>query len=405
MSLSITPKDLLDAGVHFGHQTKRWNPRSKPFVFDHRQGVSIIDLGKTHEALTKACTSSRTPSPTAATCSSSAPSAGQGNRPRAAASLNMPLCVDRWLGGTLTNYETVKKSDRQVQEVPGDGDQRRDLQAAAQGESAIKREMTRMQKNFNGIADMGGMPSAMFVVDVNHHKIAVAEAARAGFPAWASSTRIPIRHRLAPNPGQRRRREIHPHHRRGRHRRDPERSRPARDPPRAARRRRSQGHGVSGGAGGRNPGADGGSTFPRWTCPPTSPPWSKARSRPRRTRRRSPIRAKKARRQSRVSPTARFSSMSITYHRPNGQRPARKVTGAGLLDCKKALTETNGNVEEATTILRKKVAASAAKKAEPRDQGRPDRELHPRGRQSRRPHRGQLRDRLRGPQRRLQGSS
>jgi hypothetical protein len=56
MSLNITPKDLLDAGVHFGHQTKRWNPRSKPFVFDHRQGISIIDLGKTHAALEKAVT-------------------------------------------------------------------------------------------------------------------------------------------------------------------------------------------------------------------------------------------------------------------------------------------------------------------------------------------------------------
>jgi small subunit ribosomal protein S2 len=56
MSISITPKDLLDAGVHFGHQTKRWNPRSKPFVFDHRQGVTIIDLAKTHEALEKAST-------------------------------------------------------------------------------------------------------------------------------------------------------------------------------------------------------------------------------------------------------------------------------------------------------------------------------------------------------------
>ena len=55
MSISVTPKDLLDAGVHFGHQTKRWNPRSKPFIFDHRQGVTIIDLGKTHDALTKAC--------------------------------------------------------------------------------------------------------------------------------------------------------------------------------------------------------------------------------------------------------------------------------------------------------------------------------------------------------------
>ena len=181
MSITITPKDLLDAGVHFGHQTKRWNPRSKPFIFDHRQGVSIIDLGKTHEALSKAC----------AFLEETVASGGNvlfvGTKRQAkeivreaATSLNMPMCVDRWLGGTLTNYETVKKSVAKFKKYQAMETSGEMAKLPRKEESAIKREMTRMQKNFSGISDMGGLPSAMFVVDVNHHKIAVAEAARSG---------------------------------------------------------------------------------------------------------------------------------------------------------------------------------------------------------------------------------
>jgi small subunit ribosomal protein S2 len=186
MSISITPKDLLDAGVHFGHQTKRWNPRSKPFIFDHRQGVTIIDLGKTHSALEKAA-------------SFLEDTVGNGGNVlfvgtkrqakdiirEAATSTNMPMVVDRWLGGTLTNYETVKKSIakfKKYQAMETSGEMQK---LPRKEESAIKREMTRMQKNFSGIADMGGLPQVMFVVDVNHHKIAVAEAARAGIPCVA----------------------------------------------------------------------------------------------------------------------------------------------------------------------------------------------------------------------------
>jgi small subunit ribosomal protein S2 len=186
MPISITPKDLLDAGVHFGHQTKRWNPRSKPFVFDHRQGVTIIDLGKTHDALTKACEF----------LEESVANGGNvlfvGTKRQAkeivreaAASVNMPMVVDRWLGGTLTNYETVKKSIAKFKKYQAMDTSGELQKLPRKEESAIKREMTRMQKNFSGIADMGGLPSAMFVVDVNHHKIAVAEATRAGIPCVA----------------------------------------------------------------------------------------------------------------------------------------------------------------------------------------------------------------------------
>jgi len=182
--MNITPKDLLDAGVHFGHQTKRWNPRSKPFVFDHRQGISIIDLGKTYEALKKAT----------AFLTDTVANGGNvlfvGTKKQAqdiireaATSVGMPYCVDRWLGGTLTNYETVKRSIakfKKYRQMETDGEL---AKLSSKEEAAIKREMGRMERNFNGILEMEGMPSAMFIVDVQHEKIAVAEAGRRGIPS------------------------------------------------------------------------------------------------------------------------------------------------------------------------------------------------------------------------------
>ena len=181
--MNITPKDLLDAGVHFGHQTKRWNPRSKPYVFAHRQGISIIDLGKTHELLQKAYSFLEETV------------AGGGNVlfvgtkrqaqeiiREAAIATHQPFAVDRWLGGTLTNFATVKKSiakfkKYQQQETSGEL-----AKLSSKEESAIKREMVRMNKNFSGIVDMASLPSAVFVLDSNHEAIAVAEAKRLNIP-------------------------------------------------------------------------------------------------------------------------------------------------------------------------------------------------------------------------------
>ncbi|QYM80083.1 30S ribosomal protein S2 [Horticoccus luteus] len=184
--MNITPKDLLDAGVHFGHQTKRWNPRSKPFVFDHRQGITIIDLGKTYDALQKATSFIED------TVANGGNVLFVGTKRQAqeivreaANATGMPFCVDRWLGGTLTNYETVKRSIakfKKYQQMETSGEL---AKLSSKEEASIKREMTRMRRNFSGIVDMGGLPSAMFVVDVSHEKIAVAEAARSGIPCAA----------------------------------------------------------------------------------------------------------------------------------------------------------------------------------------------------------------------------
>ncbi|MFO1450541.1 MAG: 30S ribosomal protein S2, partial [Opitutaceae bacterium] len=103
----------------------------------------------------------------------------------AASATNMPFCVDRWLGGTLTNYETVKKSIakyKKYQQMDTAGELGK---FSRKEESAIRREMARMQRNFAGIVEMGDLPTAMFVVDVNHEAIAVAEAERCGIPAVA----------------------------------------------------------------------------------------------------------------------------------------------------------------------------------------------------------------------------
>ncbi len=181
--MNVTPKDLLDAGVHFGHQTKRWNPRSKPFVFDHRQGISIIDLGKTHAALEKACKFVEDTVGNGGNILFVGTKRQAKEIIREAASLTgMPVCVDRWLGGTLTNHETVKKSIAKFKKYQAMETNGELAKLSSKEEAAIKREMVRMQRNFSGIADMVGLPSAMFVVDVNHEKIAVAEAARCGLP-------------------------------------------------------------------------------------------------------------------------------------------------------------------------------------------------------------------------------
>jgi small subunit ribosomal protein S2 len=184
--MNITVKDLLDAGVHFGHQTRRWNPRSKPYIFDHRQGVSIIDLGKTYEALQRACDFvENLVAEGGVVLFVGTKRQAQEIVRDAAATVGMPYCVHRWLGGTLTNFATIKRSIakfKNYQQMETSGEM---AKLPKKEESAIKREMARMQRNFDGILEMAGLPGALFVVDINHEDIAVAEARRCGIPCLA----------------------------------------------------------------------------------------------------------------------------------------------------------------------------------------------------------------------------
>lgn len=184
--MNVTVKDLLDAGVHFGHQTKRWNPKSKPYIFDHRQGVSIVDLGKTHEMLAKASEfiTNHVAEGKNILLVGTKRQAQELLR-EAAAATGMPFSVNRWLGGTLTNYETIKRSIakfKKWQQMDTSGEL---AKLPKKEESKIRREMARMTRNFDGITEMGGIPAAMFVVDINHEDIAVAEGRRCGIPVIA----------------------------------------------------------------------------------------------------------------------------------------------------------------------------------------------------------------------------
>ena len=177
--MNITPKDLLDAGVHLGHQTKRWNPRSKPYVFGHRQGITIIDLEKTHAALEKALNFIE------ALVARGEDILLVGTKRQAqelireaASATGMPYVTTRWMGGTLTNFETIKKSlakfkKYQTQDANGEL-----AKLPKKEESAIRREMARMTRNFDGITGVTGLPGEVFVVDVSYEEIAVHEANR-----------------------------------------------------------------------------------------------------------------------------------------------------------------------------------------------------------------------------------
>ncbi len=184
MNIELT--DLLEAGVHFGHQVKRWNPKSKSFVFDHRQGISIIDLSKSYDGLKKAYDF----------LEEAVANGGEvllvGTKRQAqevireaAADCGMPFCASRWLGGMLTNWQTISSSIakyKRYQKMEADGS----LAKLPKKEgSAIRREMERMNRNFEGIVKMEKPPAAMIVVDVKYEEIAVAEARRCEIPVAA----------------------------------------------------------------------------------------------------------------------------------------------------------------------------------------------------------------------------
>ncbi len=184
MNVELT--DLLEAGVHFGHQVKRWNPKSKNFVFDHRQGISIIDLSKSYDGLKAAYDFVEdVVAKEGEVLLVGTKRQAQEVIREAAADCGMPFCASRWLGGTLTNWQTITRSIakyKKYQKMEADGS----LAKLPKKEgSAIRREMERMNRNFEGIVKMEKPPAAMVVVDVKYEDIAVAEAKRCKIPVAA----------------------------------------------------------------------------------------------------------------------------------------------------------------------------------------------------------------------------
>jgi small subunit ribosomal protein S2 len=181
-----TAQELFDAGVHVGHQLRRWNPRSKPFVYAHRHGISIIDLAKTLEQLAKACefVEHLVAGGSEVWLVGTKPQAKDIVR-EAAEQNGLFYCTERWLGGTLTNFATIGRGLQKY---------RRLLQMQERGEidrmfnkeaAALRRTMARMGRNFGGLLDIAGQPGALIVVDINRELIAVREAKRTGTPVVA----------------------------------------------------------------------------------------------------------------------------------------------------------------------------------------------------------------------------
>ncbi len=184
--MNITVKDLLDAGVHFGHQVRRWNPKSKPFVYDNRHGISIIDLEKTYDLLEKASKAvEEVVSQGRQVLLVGTKRQAQEPIRELASATNMPFCVNRWMGGTLTNFETVSTSLAKYKKfLRMEDDGSLDKLPGKEG-AAIKRQMFRMQRNFEGLLNLQGLPGALFVIDSHNESIAVAEANRLKIPVIA----------------------------------------------------------------------------------------------------------------------------------------------------------------------------------------------------------------------------
>ena len=179
-------KELLEAGVHFGHQTKRWNPKMKEYIFGERNGIYIIDLQKTLKLFKDAM---RFVGEMAAQ-GKTVMFVGTKRQAQEAISEEAVRCQQyyvnqRWLGGLLTNYTTVQKSIKRLKELDQMANETAYAGRAKKEVGRLERERKHLQQNLAGIKDMGGLPDMLFVVDSNKESIAVKEARKLGIPVVA----------------------------------------------------------------------------------------------------------------------------------------------------------------------------------------------------------------------------
>ena len=186
MAVKVTMKQLLEAGVHYGHQTRRWNPKMKPYIFTSRNGIHIVDLQKTVRLLNKACSflEDVTAKGGHVLFVGTKRLARDLIREEAQRS-NMYFINHRWLGGTLTNFQTIRQSIhrlKRLEKMAQDGT----FQKLTKKEALnLDRERIKLERNLGGIKNMPGMPGAMFIVDSHKEQIAAKEANRLGIPIVA----------------------------------------------------------------------------------------------------------------------------------------------------------------------------------------------------------------------------
>src|SRR5256885_1795156 len=180
--MSVTMREMLEAGVHFGHQTRFWNPKMAPFIFGHRNKIHIINLEKSLPMFQDAQKFVKQLASNGGTILMVGTKRQAREMVAAEAQrAGVPFVDQRWLGGMLTNFKTVKTSIKRLKEMKAQ--QEAGLEAMSKKEQLMfVRELEKLEKDIGGIQDMNSLPDAIFVIDVGFHKIAVAEAKKLGIP-------------------------------------------------------------------------------------------------------------------------------------------------------------------------------------------------------------------------------
>ncbi len=181
--MSVTMREMLDAGVHFGHQTKFWNPKMAPFIFGHRNKIHIVNLEKTLAMFREASNYAQKLS------ANKGKILFVGTKRQArdiikeeALRAGAPFVNHRWLGGMLTNYKTVKQSTKRLKDMEALMADGADELMSKKESLFYQREIEKLDKSLGGIKDMPSLPDALFIVDVGYQKIAVEEATKLGIP-------------------------------------------------------------------------------------------------------------------------------------------------------------------------------------------------------------------------------
>ena len=180
--MSVTMREMLEAGVHFGHQTRFWNPKMAPFIFGHRNKIHIINLEKSLPMFQDAAKFAKQLSANRGTILM----VGTKRQAREilateAQRAGVPFVDQRWLGGMLTNFKTVKTSIKRLKDMKAQLETGLD-NLSKKEQLTFSREIAKLEKDIGGIQDMAALPDAIFIIDVGFHKIAVAEAKKLGIP-------------------------------------------------------------------------------------------------------------------------------------------------------------------------------------------------------------------------------
>jgi len=180
--MNISMREMLEAGVHFGHQTRFWNPKMAPFIYGHRNKIHIINLEKTLPAFEDAMKFVRQLASKRGTILM----IGTKRQAREVIALEarrcgMPFVDQRWLGGMMTNFKTVKGSLKKLKDMQAQIESGTEIRIKKEA-LMFQRDLAKLEKDIGGIQDMNALPDAMFVIDVGYHKIAIAEAKKLGIP-------------------------------------------------------------------------------------------------------------------------------------------------------------------------------------------------------------------------------